>query len=321
MSMSEKGKSGGSVLVKWIVICIVAGFIGSFGMPALAAQQAEDTVTVNVNAPAYVEETFNAAIDVDSVTGFNSGQFDPSFNSSVVNVTDATTSDSSNGNYIFENLPAGNYTVVAFQDHPFAGWIIGRTNVTVCDSLLPDVNISLSKADANGINEINELLNKTISPEGTGSGVISGTLHAASPFGVVTVPGATVVLIKEKTVVAPEPLFAQTTSDSSNGNYIFENLPAGNYTVVAFQDHPFAGWIIGRTNVTVCDSLLPDVNISLSKADANGINEINELLNKTISPEGTGSGVISGTLHAASPFGVVTVPGATVVLIKEMKER
>ena len=196
MSMSEKGKSGRSVLVRWIVICIVAGFIGSLGMPALAAQQAEDTVTVNVNAPAYVEETFNATIDVDSVTGFNSGQFDLSFNSSVVNVTDATTSDS-NGIYIFENLSAGNYTVVAFQDHPFAGWILGRVNVTLCDSLLPDVNISLSKADANGINEINELLNKTISLEGTGSGVISGTLHATSPFGVVTVPGATVVMIRE----------------------------------------------------------------------------------------------------------------------------
>jgi hypothetical protein len=52
----------------------------------------DDEVTVlgtkvSVNAPAYVEETFNVTIDVANVTDLNSGQFDLSFNSSVVNVT------------------------------------------------------------------------------------------------------------------------------------------------------------------------------------------------------------------------------------------
>ena len=45
-------------------------------------------VQVSVNAPEYVEGTFDASIDVDSVTNFNSGQFDLAFDSSVVNVTD-----------------------------------------------------------------------------------------------------------------------------------------------------------------------------------------------------------------------------------------
>jgi hypothetical protein len=68
-------------------------------------------------------------------------------------------------------------------------------------------------------------------------------------------------------------------------------------------------------------SLLSGVNISLSIADANGEKEINELLNKTVSPEGTGSGGISGTILATTPGGVITVADATVVLIKEMKGR
>jgi hypothetical protein len=45
-------------------------------------------VQVSVNAPEYVEGTFDASIDVDSVADFNSGQFDLAFDSSVVNVTD-----------------------------------------------------------------------------------------------------------------------------------------------------------------------------------------------------------------------------------------
>jgi PGF-CTERM protein len=49
---------------------------------------AEQNVQVAVNAPAQVEGTFDAAIDVDRIMDFNSGQFDLSFDSRVVNVTD-----------------------------------------------------------------------------------------------------------------------------------------------------------------------------------------------------------------------------------------
>ncbi|MCK4397471.1 MAG: hypothetical protein KAV25_00595 [Methanophagales archaeon] len=47
-------------------------------------------VDVRVSAPEYVEEgeAFDVTIDVDSITDFNAGQFDLSFDSSVVKVTD-----------------------------------------------------------------------------------------------------------------------------------------------------------------------------------------------------------------------------------------
>jgi hypothetical protein len=90
MSKNRKDKIEKSVLVKGAVICIAVVAISFSLIPGLAAQGTGDSVNVNVtvNAPKYVEGTFNASIDVDSVTNFNSGQFDLSFDSSVVNVTD-----------------------------------------------------------------------------------------------------------------------------------------------------------------------------------------------------------------------------------------
>jgi len=86
----KKEKIGRSVLAGGVVICIVAAIIGSLAIPGLAALQIVDTVTVTVNAPEKVKagETFDATIDVDSIVDFNAGQFDLSFDSSVVNVMD-----------------------------------------------------------------------------------------------------------------------------------------------------------------------------------------------------------------------------------------
>jgi len=44
-------------------------------------------VPVSVNAPESVSDTFDVTIDVENVADMNSGQFDLSFDSSVVNVT------------------------------------------------------------------------------------------------------------------------------------------------------------------------------------------------------------------------------------------
>jgi hypothetical protein len=90
MGKNRKDKIEKSVLVKGAVICIAIAAISFSLIPGLAAQGTGDTVNVMVNAPGYVEGTFNASLDVDSVADFNSGQFDLAFDSSVVNVTDVT---------------------------------------------------------------------------------------------------------------------------------------------------------------------------------------------------------------------------------------
>jgi hypothetical protein len=88
MSKNRKDKTEKSALVKGAVICIAIAAISFSLIPGLTAQGTGDTVNTAVNAPEYVEGTFNASIDVDSVADFNSGQFDLAFDSSVVNVTD-----------------------------------------------------------------------------------------------------------------------------------------------------------------------------------------------------------------------------------------
>ena len=106
MSMSERksgrGKKGRSVVARCVVFCIVAAIIGSLAIPGLVAEQTSDTVTVTVNAPEMVKagEAFEASIDVDNVTDFNSGQFDLSFDANVVNVTDVA-----NGSIDGETIP------------------------------------------------------------------------------------------------------------------------------------------------------------------------------------------------------------------------
>jgi len=85
MKMKEKiGKSSARIAVLLALIAIV---VVAFTVVAAIAS-ATQGVEARVNAPAYVAGPFNATIDVDNVTDFNSGQFDLSFNSSVVNVTE-----------------------------------------------------------------------------------------------------------------------------------------------------------------------------------------------------------------------------------------
>jgi hypothetical protein len=88
MSKNRKDKTGKGALVRGAVICIAIAAISFSLIPGLAAQGTGDSVNATVNAPGYVEGTFNASLDVDSVTDFNSGQFDLAFDSSVVSVTD-----------------------------------------------------------------------------------------------------------------------------------------------------------------------------------------------------------------------------------------
>ena len=90
MGKSKKDKTEKAVLVRGAVICIAIAAISFSLIPGLAAQGTGATLNVTVNAPGYVEGTFDASIDVNSVADFNSGQFDLAFDSSVVNVTDVT---------------------------------------------------------------------------------------------------------------------------------------------------------------------------------------------------------------------------------------
>jgi hypothetical protein len=103
MSKNRKDKiEGKGVLVRGAVVCIAVAAISFSLISGLAAQGTGDAVTVTVNAPemAKAGETFVASIDVDTVTDFNSVQFDLSFDANVVNVTEVA-----NGSIDGETIP------------------------------------------------------------------------------------------------------------------------------------------------------------------------------------------------------------------------
>ena len=97
----EGAMKPGKMSVEWIGAEITVG--------AEEEEEEEAEVEVRVNAPEYVEVegTFDASIDVDSITEFNSGQFDLSFDSGVVSVTDVA-----DGSIDGETIPADRWEFV-----------------------------------------------------------------------------------------------------------------------------------------------------------------------------------------------------------------
>jgi hypothetical protein len=93
--MEEKGEvsRGGCMLSKVgtaVFLLLVAIAFVSLAVAPVMAQ--EDVVTVTVNAPESIEKggSFDVTIDVDSITDFNTGLFDLTFDHKVVKVDDVT---------------------------------------------------------------------------------------------------------------------------------------------------------------------------------------------------------------------------------------
>ncbi|MCD6455732.1 MAG: hypothetical protein J7K81_02930, partial [Methanophagales archaeon] len=182
---------------------------------------------VSVDAPECVSGTFNAVIRIANVTDLNSAQFNLSFNSSVVNITDVK-----GGEIEGKEVPiymwnfTDSDTVRVISNLPGAEGASGTGYLAEVEFEVKSKEGDKSKLDISDGKLVN-----------TGAKEINADWYGA-----------------EVTVVEPEPLFAKTTSDS-DGNYVFSELPAGNYTIIAFQHNPYVGWCIARVNITVGDSL------------------------------------------------------------------
>ena len=92
----EKGKDSKrkrsyklSKVIACTAVLLVAIAIAILSLAVVPVIAQEEKVTITVNAPEYVEkeQTFDVTIDVDSITDFNTGLFDLSFDRSVVEVS------------------------------------------------------------------------------------------------------------------------------------------------------------------------------------------------------------------------------------------
>ncbi|MCK6394374.1 SdrD B-like domain-containing protein [Zoogloea sp.] len=129
------------------------------------------------------------------------------------NVVQTTTTDA-NGNYTFNNVPAGNYTVVETNKPGFSD---------VGDVDGGDPNVISVTLPAGGNSTGNDFVDERL------PGVVSGSVledNNNDNVGDTPIPGVTVEL-KD-----PAGNVVQTTTTDANGNYTFNNVPPGNYTVV-----------------------------------------------------------------------------------------
>ena len=141
----------------------------------------------------------------------------------------ATTTTDADGTYSFDKLPAGTYSVTVVQDGPIASLEqTGDPDATKDNASEPITlnNDNPSKTDVNFGYVNNNSLSGTVYRDDSRNGDQDGTEPGYS--------GVTVQLLdKDGQVIA-------TTTTDANGNYSFDKLPDGTYSVTVVKDGELA---------------------------------------------------------------------------------
>ena len=141
------------------------------------------------------------------------------------NVLQTTLTDD-NGDYSFQKLPPGTYTVHEIQP---VGYIAEDSDPGSVGGVSVDVNTIGSIVLGAGVNGINYNFCELKPASLTGKVMVSTTPDCAGQFTLPGVAGVTVELINSAgTIVA-------TTTTDANGNYEFDNLRIDTYTVKDIQ--------------------------------------------------------------------------------------
>ena len=177
----------------------------------------------------------------------------------------ATTTTDANGNYHFDNVRAGTYTVNEIQP---AGWLEDDDHVGSAGGVLdgPDrvKNIVLT-SNIKGVGyDFCEVLPVSIAGH---VGIASGTDDGGCADGTnPPIAGVTIQLLNSSgTVIA-------TTKTDANGNYLFDALPPDTYTVHEIQP---AGYFEGDDHAGSQGGTLVDVDTIGSVALFSGMHGIN----------------------------------------------
>ena len=141
-----------------------------------------------------------------------------------------TTKTDANGNYSFDNLPDGTYSVKVVKDGALTDLEQTEDPDGAKDSASEPITLDEDNPTKKNVNfgyVPDYFIKGTIYRDGNRSGALDA--------GEKLYEGVTVNLVgADGTVVA-------TTTTDANGNYSFDKLPAGTYTVTVAQDGPIAG--------------------------------------------------------------------------------
>ena len=161
-----------------------------------------------------------------------------------------TTSDA-DGNFVFENLPDGNYTLVAVNWSSQKNvWYTASRNIIITGSDLTDQNLKVNSTAGIDQDFIFSLLNRSS---------ISGITYVMNYDHPTE---STIVLLDNQT----KELIANTSSDPA-GYYSFYDIPDGDYDVVAVNySTNKSKWYRGLVNITLTGSDLTDQDIKVSSS-------------------------------------------------------
>ena len=141
-----------------------------------------------------------------------------------------TTKTDANGNYSFDNLPDGTYSVKVVKDGALTDLEQTEDPDGAKDSASEPITLDEDNPTKKNVNfgyVPDYFIKGTIYRDGNRSGALDA--------GEKLYEGVTVNLVgADGNVVA-------TTTTDANGNYSFDKLPAGTYTVTVAQDGPIAG--------------------------------------------------------------------------------
>ncbi len=170
----------------------------------------------------------------------------------------ANTTSDANGNFVFEDIPNGEYTLYAVNlsysnMYDEWRWYNGKVDVVVNSSDITDLAVEVESESEIDEKQVLAYLDKSS---------ISGNtyLYARSTY---YYKASTVVLLDSDT----EELIANTTSDA-DGNFVFEDIPNGEYTLYAVNlsysnMYDEWRWYNGKVDVVVNSSDITDLAVEV----------------------------------------------------------
>ncbi len=168
----------------------------------------------------------------------------------------ATTATNNNGYYLFNNQVPGDYFVCFNLTTIPSGYVVTLQDTTGNDGNDSDANPTTGQTGNTGAIPAN-------------SANLTLDMGIYAPLHELPLPGVTVQIYAAASTCGVNPIIAQVTTDA-NGNYVFPNLPAGDYYVHIPASNFTAGQALEYMISSTGNDPAPDPDADPANTDDNG---------------------------------------------------